>query len=424
MNESPPSRPRRLLFKGAVVLAVVALLWIGLRPRAVEIDAGTVSRGTFELSVEEDGETRIRDPYLISAPLFGRLLRIELEPGDLVSEGQVIAMIDPGEPGLLDERAEAETEARILAFEAAHRMAVSKLEKARAEEVKASRYYERDKIRKEKGEIAAPMLEDAEHALRIARSDVEAAGSAVEIAKFELDQAKAALLHSRNLRGDATGTTRQFEIRSPIDGVVLRRFKESSMMVPAAESILEVGDPNDLEIRIDVLSEDAVKIRPGNRVRIEHWGGPQPLEALVRRVEPSAFTKVSALGVDEQRVWVYADFSLHGGHESRASGSVEAPPAADGHLLGDGYRIEARIIVSREEEVLKVPSGALFRNPVDQSWAAYRIEGGKAVFTKVDRGDDNGVETSLRGGLEEGDLVVLHPGERVRPGVSVRVRKR
>lgn len=414
-------RIRRHLWKGAVVAAGVLLLWYGFRPRPVEVDVAPVARGAFEMSVEEDGETRIRDPYLITAPLVGRLVRVELEPGDRISAGQVIASIDPGEPGLLDARAEAETEARVLAFEAAHRRALSQLEKAKAEEVKAARYYERDQLREQKGEIAAPMVEDAEHVLRIARSEVSAAESAVDIAKYELDQAQAALLHSRNLRNDAGGA-RQFEIRSPINGVVLRRFQESSTLVPAAEAILEVGDPEDLEIRIDVLSEDAVKIHPGNRILIEHWGGPQALEGLVRRVDPSAFTKVSALGVDEQRVWVYGDFA---GKDEKADAANPGEARRSGEmLLGDGYRIEARIIVSREEDVLKVPSGALFRDREPGKWAAYRVMGGVAELTSVERGGDNGVETRVRSGLDAGDVVILHPGDRIRPGTSVRMRER
>jgi HlyD family secretion protein len=419
MSDNGMRRSVRLWLRLALAGGVVALAWLGMRPRPVEVDAATVTRGPFELTVEEDGETRIRDPYLISAPLSGRLERVELEPGDPISEGQVIASIDPGEPGLLDARTEAESEARVRVFEAAHRRALTQVEKARAEETKAKRYYERDKVRQEKGEIALPMLEDAEHLLRVAQNDVSSAESAVDIAQFELDQARAALLHSRNLRTEGNDATRQFEIRSPIDGVVLRKFQESSTVIVAAGPILEIGDPDDLEIRIDVLSEDAVKIRPGNRVRLEHWGGPQPLEALVRRVEPSAFTKISALGVDEQRVWVYADFSPGG-----------TPPAIVGdkrprgeQLLGDGYRVEAEIIVSREESVLKIPSGALFRDRSAGGWCVYRVVGGKAVPTPVERGQDNGIETSLGGGLGEGETVILHPGDRVRPGVPVRIRE-
>jgi HlyD family secretion protein len=420
MSPNRPGRPLRHALRATAALAAVTLLWLGLRPRPVEVDLAPVVRGPFELSVEEDGETRIREPYLISAPLAGRLLRVELRPGDLVRKGQTLAIIDPDVPGLLDARSEAEAEARIRVFEATQRHAESQLEAARAETEKARRYLERDRIRHERGEIAAPMLADAEHALRVSQSQLAAAESSVEVAKYGLDQARAALLHSRRLRGDEAEPDRQFEVCSPIDGVVLRRFQESSTVIPASGPILEIGDPDDLEIRIDVLSEDAVRIRPGNPVRLERWGGDATLDAVVRRVEPSAFTKVSALGVDEQRVWIYSDFA-----ESAAPAAAAKDPDLPGgtQVLGDGYRVEARIVVFRDEGALKAPSGALFRAPVSSGWAVYRVVGGRAEFTPVEPREDNGVETRIEAGLEEGDLLVVHPGERVRDGAAVRPRR-
>lgn len=412
----------RLVVKLLLGVILVLLIWMGMRPAAVEIDVADTVRGVLEVTVNEDGETRIRDPYLISAPLAGRLLRVEWEPGDVISEGQIIAAIDPGEPGLLDIRTRTEFEARVKAAEASHRRAVSQLEIAKAEQEKARRYYERDQRRLESGEIAAPMLADTMTQLRVAQSNEAAAQSVLEIALFELEQAKAALLHSQNLQSETTSpdTGRQFEIESPIDGVVLRRFHESSTILPAADRILEIGDPEDLEIRIDVLSEDAVKIRPGNLVRLEHWGGNQTLEAHIRRVEPSAFTKVSALGVDEQRVWVYADFARVGEMEE----GIQNPENVSGQaLLGDGYRVEARIVVWREEDVLKIPSGALFRDPKTREWSVYRVENGKAVITEISIGKDNGLEAQILDGLSEGDTVILHPGDRIEDGASVKLRE-
>ena len=311
MNPSSKSRTLRSWLKWSLVPALALLVWWGLRPAPVEIDTAAAERGVLEITVEEDGETRIRDPYLISAPLSGRLVRVELEPGDTISRGQVIAAIDPGEPGLLDVRTRTEFEARVKAAEASHRRALSQLEIAEAEAEKAQRHHERDKRRLERGEIAAPMLADSETQLRVARGNVSATRSVLDVALFELEQARAALLHSRTLESDlppesdgaesgsgdpdSSETGRAFEIESPIDGVILRRFQESSTVVGAGERILEIGDPEDLEIRIDVLSGDAVRIRPGHLVRLEHWGGEQTLEAHVRRIEPSAFTKVSAL---------------------------------------------------------------------------------------------------------------------------------
>jgi HlyD family secretion protein len=421
MTTPSSHRKFRSWIKWLIVPLLAILIWFGMRSAPVEIDVSETVRGTLEVTVNEDGETRIREPYLISAPLAGRLVRVEWEPGDLIAAGQIIAAIDPGEPGLLDIRTQAEFEARVKAAGASHRRALSQLEIAKAEEDKAERYFERDQRRLATGEIAAPMLADSETQLRVARSNVSAANSVLEIALFELEQAKAALLHSRNLEeGSNSGDLgRQFEIKSPIDGVVLRKFHESSTILPAADRILEIGDPEDLEIRIDVLSEDAVKIRPGDPVRLEHWGGNQVLEAHIRRVEPSAFTKVSALGVDEQRVWVYADFASLGPTDE----TVSSPENEAGHsLLGDGYRVEASIVVWREENVLKVPSGGLFRNPETREWSVFRAVDGKAQLTEISIGRDNGLEAEVLDGLDEGDLIVLHPGDRVKEGARVRVR--
>lgn len=396
------------------------LLWAGFRPRPVEVDVAPVSQGTLQVTVDEDGETRIREPYLISAPLAGRLMRVELEPGDSISKDQIIASIDPGAPGLLDVRSQAEAEARVKATEAAHARALIQVDIAKAHLEKAQRYFERDKGLLAKGNIAKPSLDDTEHALRVAGSNASAAESALDVSKFEMEQAKAALLHSRSLENENTPSGRQFEIHSPIDGVVLRQFKESSTMVPAAEGILEIGDPDDLEIRIDVLSEDAVKITPGQIVALENWGGSFPLKAHIRRVEPSAFTKVSALGVDEQRVWVYADFIDQGAQ----SDELREPELTSGKtLLGDGYRVEARIVVWEKDNVIKAPSGALFRDEESNQWSVYRVVEEKAILTPVTRGKDNGLEAEIQSGISSGDQVILHPGDKVQDGVAVLERE-
>lgn len=419
----PAAARTRQLWKRARWIALaggfLVLVWFGFRPHPVEVDLAVVTRGTLEVTVDEDGETRIREPYLISAPLDGRLVRVELEPGDLISKGQVLAAIDPGEPGLLDARSRAEAEARLKAAEAAHKRALSQVEIARAEAEKAKRYRERDRRLLEKGNISQPMYEDALHALRVAESTLTAAWSSEEVARFEMDQAKAALVHSHRTESAETRSGREFEIRSPIDGVVLRRFQESSTMLAAASRILEIGDPEDLEVRIDVLSEDAVKVQPGQPVRLVNWGGSGELEAHIRRVEPSAFTKVSALGVDEQRVWVFADFAKEGGEPDPFP--AEFPGGRT--LLGDGYRVEAQIVVWSRKDAVKVPSGSLFRTQPDGGWAVYRAVEGRAVLTPVTRGQDNGMEAEIPEGLEEGDEVILHPGDRVGDGVKVAGRE-
>lgn len=420
MSAPSPSRPlqKRIRWIAAAIVFVL-LAWLGFRPKPVEVDLHEITSGLLEVTVDEDGETRIREPYLISAPLGGRLIRVELEPGDTISKGQVIAAIDPGEPGLLDARSQAEAEARFKAAEAAHKRALSQVGIAKAESEKAERYLERDRKQLEKGFIAPPMFEDARHALRVAQGNLAAAQSTEEVARFEMEQAEAALVHSRSLSGEESLSGREFEIHSPIEGVVLRRFHESSTMVPAASRILEIGNPEDLEVRIDVLSEDAVKIRPGQTVRLVNWGGSGDLQAHIRRVEPSAFTKVSALGVDEQRVWVFADFVKQGNEEEELDPELPAGRT----LLGDGYRVEAHVVVWSKENALKAPSGSLFRNEADGGWAVYRVIEGRAVLTPVSRGPDNGIETEILEGLSEGDQVILHPGDRIEDGVRVAGRE-
>ncbi len=420
--------------------AILSLfVYLGIRPKPVEVDLGTVSRGELVVTVNEDGETRIREPYLISAPLAGRLLRVELEPGDLIDKDEVLAAIDPGEPGLLDARTEAEAQARVNAAQAAFERAESQLDIAKADLDQAQRYFDRDLGRLDRGNISEATLEDTEHQLRVARNNVSAAQSSREIAKFDLEQARAALIYSKSLSREDAPTGRHFEIHSPIEGVVLRKFQESSTVVPAGERILEIGDPHDLEVRIDVLSQDAVRIRPGQRVVIEHWGGEENLTAWVRRVEPSAFTKVSALGVDEQRVWVYGDFArddpqttaTEEGQVADPTGSNAPDPASDergeAHALGDAYRIEARIVVWEQGDALKVPAGALFRDgnaeSDERSWAVYRkTAGGEAERVRVTLGERNDQEAQVLEGLSEGDRVVLHPSDKVKAGTMLESR--
>ena len=411
-----------------VGIAVIGLLvYLGLRPKPVAVDLGEVAEGPMRVTVDEDGETRIREPYLISAPLAGRLLRVKLEPGDEIRKEQVLSAIDPSVPGLLDARSEAEAEARVNATEAAYRRAESQLEIAQADTEQAERYYERDLGRVERGNISDATLEDTEHALRVARSNLAAAKSTLDIARFDREQAKAALLYSKSLSGDAGESGRHFEIASPIDGVVLRRFQESSTMVPAGERILEIGDPRDLEVRIDVLSQDAVRIQPGQRIIIEHWGGPRNLTAWVRRVEPSAFTKVSALGVDEQRVWVYGDFAETEAESDPSSRPENVPPETgsieDG--LGDAYRVEARIVTWERDQVLRVPAGALFREgDDDRHWAVFRLSPqDTAERVRIEIGARNDQVAEVLSGLAPGDRVVLHPSDQVDEGSRLVVRE-
>ncbi len=386
----------------ALVLGVVGLVWWAFVPSAVEVDLARVERGDLSVTVDHEGKTRIRERYVVSSPLAGRLLRIELHSGDsLRARKTLLAAIEPSEPALLDARALAEAEARVKGAEAARERAVPQLRSTQASYELAEINLGRIRKLYERGSATHQELDDAEHRLRVAHEDARAAQFAARIADFELELARAALVRTRPASAGEPDAGR-FEIRAPVDGRVLRVFQESELVVSAGTRLLEVGDSTDLEVEVDVLSEDAVKVRPGAEVILEHWGGDAPLRGRVRIVEPSAFTKTSALGVDEQRVNVLID--------------IIDPPARR-PTLGDAFRVEARIVIWEGKDVRKIPAGALFR--VAGGWAVFLFERGKARLRLLRIGHDNGLETEVLDGLREGDRVILHPSDRIKDGLSV-----
>lgn len=386
----------------AVALVVIAgLVWAFL-PRPLEVDVARVERGPFRVTVDEEGKTRVRERYLVSAPLEGRLRRIPLEAGAAVRAGETpLATIDPLDPALLDARSRAEAEARVRAAEAAEAQAGPNLDRARADHALAAQELERAKRLFENEVVSRQELDEAERKERTTAADLEAARFATEIAAFELEVARAALVRTRpgSLEDGTLG------ILSPVDGRVLRVFEESETVVRPGEKLMELGDPTDLEVEIDVLSSDAVRIPAGAEVVLEHWGGELPLGGRVRLVEPGGFTKVSALGVEEQRVNVIVDLT--------------DPPEVR-RSLGDGYRVDARIVVWEDPDVLRVPSGALFRR--EEQWAAFAIEGRRARLRTLRIGQQNGLEAQVLDGLREGQRVVLHPSDRIDDGVLVTPR--
>jgi HlyD family secretion protein len=381
-------RFRKLLWPAVAALAVVGLIIYAFLPATVEVDTSTVERGSLLVTVDREGKTQVRERYVVSAPLAGRVQRIEMHPGDRVEEGKtVVAVIEPGDPSLLDPRARAEAEARVRAAEEASKLAGTNLNQARAEAERARWLGIGRSISQEE-------LERAEHRERTA-------AFALRIAEYELALARAAFQRTQPRAPGENGSTR-FEIRSPISGCVLEVYQESSRTIPVGTELLKVGDTTDLECVIDVLSTDAVKIARGAKAYMEHWGGERPLLGRVRLVEPGAFLKVSALGVEEQRVNVFVDFT---------------EPRAKWEALGDGYRVEARIVVWEGESVLKAPAGAFFRQ--GDAWAVFRNVNGRARLTPVNLGRTNGLEAQILDGLDEGETVILHPSDRIKNGVAV-----
>jgi len=399
---------RKKLF-WAIVLGLLAIaVTLATRPPAVEVDLAEATRGDLTVTVDEDGLTRIRERYVVSTPLAGRLVRITLKPGDEVKAGETqLTTLEPTDPQLLDARARAQAEARVRGAEAAYKQAQSQVETAQkkhalaiADEQRASRLFKKNGTSPQNYEHAVYEAQAAAVALRSAELTVQ-------ITEFELEQARAALL----LAGDeddpkTTSDDTRFPISAPIDGRVLRVFQESSTVVQAGERLLEIGDPHDLEVAVDVLSTDAVNIKPGAEVRLEHWGGGEPLNGQVRLVEPSAFTKTSALGVEEQRVWIIIDLS---------------DPIEDRAQLGDGYRVEARITTWRGQGIIKVPAGATFRKD-RTSWAVFVADGETARAREVERGQSNGIETEILAGLDPGEKVIVHPSDKIADGVKIRTR--
>jgi HlyD family secretion protein len=380
-----------------VLAAVGALVLLGwaLRPRAVRVDLATVVRGPLTVEVVEEGRTRIRQRHVISAPLAGRLLRVSLRPGDAVEAGQtVVAMLEPADSALLDPRSQAQAEARVKAAEAEQARTLPLLQRAQSEHAYARTDLERARGLHAQSSISHQELDTAERRESAAAAELRSAEFAQRIADYDVELARAALLSS-----DARTTTPDARrpLRAPISGRVLRVFEESATVVAVGARLVEIGDPTDLEVIIETLSTDAVRIPLGARVRIEQWGGANSLSARVRVVEPSGFTKVSALGVEEQRVNVIADLTT---------------PAEHRAALGDGFRVEAHIVVDDVASTLKVPVGALFRQ--EERWAVFVVEAGRARLRTVEIGRRNDVEAEILKGLAPDETVVLHPGDSVR----------
>lgn len=390
-------------FWGLIILGLVGLIGYGFVPQPIAVDFVSPTRGSLEITVDDDGETQIREKYIVSAPVTGKMLRIQLDAGDSVNQDETeLAQIKPVDPALLDVRTRAETQARARAAQAAMQQADASAVRAKESLKLAELELKRARMLQSKDAISDADFDEAETLERMSLAEARSAEFAARVAAYELDQAEAALRYTLPSDGDKFDET-TFRLVSPVDGRVLKVFNDDSSVVTAGMPLLEIGDPKEMEIKIDVLSIDAVRIRPGNRVHIEHWGGEDPLEGTVRLVEPSAFLKVSALGVEEKRVNVIVDFD---------------DPWEARKTLGDGFRIEARIVVAETTpSSLKVPSGTLFHE-ADQ-WYVFKVENGIASRMPVAIGKSNGLETEIVQGVEETDLLLEHPPDSITDGAKV-----
>jgi len=388
------SNIRRLIIATVVALVALTLIVLAFIPSPIDVETGRVARGPLRVTVDQEGETRARDRFVISSPVVGRLLRVEYDDGDAVRLNEVVARIDPLP---LNQREREEVYARVEAAEAALRQAKARAARAGEDKEQARRDGDRAEHLAKEGVVSAQALELARNAAITSAQEFEAAQYNVQVAASELKIARAGLV---SVEADSGKPRPLIELRAPVSGSVLRVLEKSERVVQAGTPILTLGEPGKIEIVADVLSTDAVKIQPGAPVLLVGWGGDRPLRARVRLVEPYGFTKISALGVEEQRVNVVSDF-------------VDPPGP-----LGDGYRVECQITIWSGENVLKAPMSSVFRR--GQGWSTFVVEKGRATVRDVAIGHRNETEVEILKGLSEGERVILHPSNQINDGVRVR----
>jgi HlyD family secretion protein len=381
---------------GLVLFAAAIGVVLALRPRPVPVEVATATRGLLRTTIEETGVTRVKDRYVVSAPVSGTVSRQDLEPGDAVTEGRVIAEIAPAASPLLDARTRSEAQARLSAAVSALGQAEAQRGRATAAAALADSELARARALAEQGSVAAQQLDRAEFEARMRREELSSAVFAAKVAAEQVRVARAAL------GPEGASRVQHIEVLAPASGRVLRVLRQSEGVVQPGTPLVEVGNPEVLEIVVDLLTTDAVRVSAGTPLTIHGWGGDRTLAARVRSIEPSAFTKLSALGVEEQRVNVIAIFT---------------DPAEDWAVLGDGFRVEARLTTWEASDVLKIPQGAAFRRGDD--WAVFRVVSGKARLTRVEVGHRGDAELEVLSGLDPGSVLVVHPGDRVKDGVTV-----
>lgn len=392
---------RRLTIGGGGVALVGALVW-ALWPQPTAVDMAVVTRGPMQLTIGAEGVTRVREPYAITAPITGTVERAPVAAGDpVIRDETLLAVIRPAEPALMDARSRAQAVAAVAEAEAALALADTNLRRAISALSLAQTELDRARALAAAGTITRRALEQTEAAFTSASQALAAARSERDLHQATLVRVRAQLLGPEDLApGD--GVVR---LRAPLSGVVLGVIDPSSRLVAAGAPLMAVGDLRDLEIEIDLLSADAVRVAQGAAARIERWGGDTVLDAVVRRIEPSAFTRVSALGIEEQRVRVQLDF-------------LSPPEARPG--LGDRFRVFVRVVIWQGEAVLQVPQSALFRT--QGGWGVFRVVAGVAVLTPVQIGVQAESQAQVLDGLAEGDQVVLYPASTLADGAAIAAR--
>jgi HlyD family secretion protein len=395
---------RRILWVTGIVLVVVLAILYGFLPRTQEVDLVRLTRGPLQVTIEEEGRTRLKERFVISAPTAGYMRRIEAKVGDPVKKGETVAVLEPLRSQALDPRSRAEAEAVVSA--AAASLAAA-MEKERAATADAD-YIEKRLVRittlYSKGSVAKDQFDQTESEAKKARAVQRSAKAAADVARSELERAKTTLQNFAPVQ--RTGKNNTVEVTSPVSGAVFRIYRESEGVVHVGEPLMDIGNAGNLEVRVEVLSSDAVRIKQGTPVLFKRWGRDEPLTGRVRLVEPAGFTKVSSLGVEEQRVLVIVD--------------ITSPPEM-WRVLGDGYRLEAHFVVWEGKDILQVPTSALFRS--GKEWAVFVEENGKARRRAVEVGQRTGLTAQIVSGLKENEKVVAYPDDTISDGARIRQRE-
>lgn len=384
-------------------LAVAAGLAYGFLPRPALVDIASAELAPLAVTVEEEGKTRVTERYLVSAPMSGYARRIDLKVGDAVTRGQVLAVLEPVRSNALDPRARAQARAQVSAAEAALAAARENARAAAASAQLARLELERSEKLVQANFLSKQAVDQARTNMSRTQAAQQAAEHQVGVARFELDTARAALVRSAALQSGGPAET--LSVRAPVQARVLKVVHESEGTVLAGQPLIEIGNPETLEVEVEVLSTSAVKIAPRSKVILDRWGGAQPLQGTVRVVEPAGYTKISALGVEEQRVRVIVDFTSQREAWQR---------------LGDGYRVEAVFVVWEGTDVLQVPTSALFRH--NSGWAAFVVQDGRARLRVLQVGQRTGLRAQILAGIKAGEQVVTHPDDKIKDGARVRAR--
>lgn len=387
-----------------LILGIAAGLIYGFLPSAVVVDAVAAVRGPLMVTVEEEGKTRVMERYVVSAPVAGYARRINLHVGDGVQANQVLAQLEPARSDALDPRTRAQLQAQLHGAQAAVSAAVENTHAAAAQATLAQQELQRVESLRKVNFVSEQALDRARSELSRNQAALKAAQYTAHMTRFELDKIRATLASNINLPTGKSGET--LSVRAPVAARILKLVHESEGLVQAGQPLLEIGNAETLEIAVEVLSTQAVQIAPGAKVLLDRWGNDTTLQGIVRTIEPTGFTKVSALGVEEQRVRVIVDITS---------------PRELWRRLGDGYRVEARFVIWEGQDILQIPASALFRH--NQDWALFAVENGRAKIRVLTLGQRAGLIVQVLSGIKAGQQVITHPEEKIQDGTRVQVRR-